>query len=69
MTQVYADEQIASMHTQFFELTQAGLGEYQKSVFVDKSRLLSEKITKFNLLPIDHIPLTTTDKTSKTAKK
>ncbi len=55
VTQVYAEEDVANMHANFFTLAEQEFEEFHKAVYIDKTRLLSDKITRFNLLPIDHI--------------
>ena len=39
------------------------------NVHVDKTRLLSDKITKHNILPFDHVPSVKVDDSSKAVKK
>ena len=69
VTQVYGEEYIADQHCQFFEQATEKYNEFHKLVYVDKTRLLSDKITKHNLLPIDHVPSVKFDDSSKAVKR
>ena len=65
VTQVYADDYTADRHFQFVEQAKERYNEFHKLVYVDKIRLLSDKITKHNFLPIDHAPSVKFDDRSK----
>ena len=69
VTQVYANEFIADKHCNFFEQAEEKYKEFHKLVYIEKTRLLSDKITKYNLLPIDHVPSEKLDDSSKAVKR
>ena len=54
VTQVYAADDVAKAHLNFFENTRELYNDFQRSVYVEKV-LLSDKLTKFNFLPLDHV--------------
>ena len=60
VTQVYATKDVAEDHLNFFAKTKILYNAFQTAVYVDKTTLLSDKITKFNLLPLDHVESVTT---------
>ena len=57
------------MHYNFFEIVSEKYEELQKSVYKEKTRLLADKISKTNLLPVDHVTAAKSDATEKTIKK
>ena len=71
VTQVYAEDSVAKMHYDFFEIVSEKYEdqEFQKSVYIEKTRLLADKISKTNLLPVDHVTAAKSDATEKTIKK
>ena len=70
VTQIEAGKEVAKAHCSFLSDTQKEYAEFRKATYVDKSRLLSDKMTKFNLKPIDYIDTRASDQEStKVAKK
>ena len=55
MTQAYAADDVAKAHLNFFENTRELYNDFQRSVYVEKKVLLSDKLTKFNLLTLNHV--------------
>ena len=55
MTQIEAEKEVALAHCSYLETTRTRFEEFRKSIFVDKTRLLSDKIVKFQLKSIDFI--------------
>lgn len=49
VTQIEAEKDVAKAHCSFLNDTQEKYAEFRKATYVDKSRLLSGKIIKFNL--------------------
>ena len=54
ITQIYVNRNIAEARLNFFSNTAKEFDEFQKNVYVKKTNLLSDKITKFRLLPLDY---------------
>ena len=69
VSQIYSDREVAESYNSFFGDIHELFKQFQTSVYVEKSVLLSDKITKFSLKPVDFIPQQTTDKSIKEAKK
>ena len=69
VTQVYAEDSVAKMHFDFFEIVSEKYDEFQKSVYKEKTRLLADKISKINLLPVDHVTAAKSDATETSIKK
>ena len=57
------------MHYDFFEIVSEKYDEFQKSVYKEKTRLLADKISKINLLPVDHVTAAKSDATETSIKK
>ena len=55
VTQIEAEKEVAQAHCSFLETTRTSFEEFRTSIFVDKTRLLSDKIVKFQLTSIDFI--------------
>ena len=56
-------------HRQFFEQAEVKYNEFHKLFYVVKTRLLSDNITKHNLLPIDYVPSVKFDESSSAVKR
>ena len=70
MTQIEVEKEIAKAHCSFISDTQEEYAEFRKATYVDKSRLLSDKITKFSPKPVDYIDTQASDQeTTKVVKK
>ena len=70
VTQIEAEKEVAKVRCSFLSDTQEEYAEFRKAAYVDKSRLLSDKITMFNLKPIDYIDTQASDQElTKVAKK
>ena len=54
VTQIYVESEVAEAHLNFLSDTELLFNEYYKKVYVDKTALIHDKITRFNLLPLDH---------------
>jgi len=55
VTQIEAEEEIVQAHCSFPENAEEQYEEFRRAIFVDKTRLLSDKIAKFRLKPINFI--------------
>ena len=64
VTQIEAENEVAKAHCSFLGDTQEEYADFRKATYVDKSRLLSDKITKFSLKPIDYIDTQANDQES-----
>ena len=69
VSQVYADREVAQVYRGFFDETQELYQQFQENVYVHKTQLLSEKISKYRLMPVDYIPKQAEDKARKEVKK
>ena len=63
VTQVYAENSVAESLLKFPVETEKEFSDYQKNVYVHRTVLLSERISMFNLLPLNHIDVKKTTDT------
>ena len=54
VTQVYAEHSVAESLLKYPVETDKEFSDYQKNVYVHRTVLLSERISMFNLLPLNH---------------
>ena len=54
VTQVYAENSVAESLLKFPVETEKEFSVYQENVYVHRTVLLSERISRFNLLPLNH---------------
>ena len=69
VSQIYSDREVAESYREFTGDIHELYSEFQTAVYVEKSVLLSDKISKFRLKPLDYIPQVTADKSIKEVKK
>ena len=69
VTQIEAEEEVAQVHCSFLKEVETQYEEYRNAVFVNKTRLLADKISKFNLKPVDFVKLAENNLPSKKALK
>ena len=69
VTQIYSDREVAESYNGFFGDIHELYDQFHTAVYVEKTVLLSDKISKFCLKPVDYLPQQTADKSIKEAKK
>ena len=69
VSQVYADREVAKVYNGFFTEVQDLYQQFQENVYVHKTQLLSDKISKYSLMPVDFIPKQAEDRAKKEVKK
>lgn len=68
VTQIYTQSDVAYKFLNFIDLTKERSNDFYKRVYANRTSYLSDKISQFNLLPVDHIPPSKV-KTTKDLKK
>ena len=71
VTQIYAENSVAESLLKFPVEPEKELSDYQKNVYVHRTVLLSDRISRFNLLPLNHkdVKKTTATKDIKLSEK
>ena len=71
VTQIYAERSVAESLLKFPVETEKEFSDYQKNVYLHRTVLLSDRIARYNLLPLNHkdVKKTTATKDIKLSEK